>query len=940
MFRNRYQALSKLERRIFWIAIAIAVVLLAFAVTLISDIINAPDMREAVVSAMPFVISFIAFSSAGLILNGRSQAGAWLIQLGTFVVLIFSVTQSDGFGYSSAFILLAITIYIPLQAIKSERASIAFWVGVIGAISIILLDTFWTGSRVHATPDDVLAGSLLSALLAIILGYTTISQFKNYRIHTKLLVFALGTGLVSILSVAIFTNLAIRQTLTRQTGDSLVSAAKQTMGEIDNYIGFNIDTITSEAQNPQVVAFVKSTFGEQRATQGEMVAILNSLIQRDPSHIDSYTLIHRTGIVVADTHVDNIGYSESDRDYFTFPRSSGKAFVSPIRYSLTSSDYEFYIGVPVMDEGGTFLGVMSVRFHSSVLNEIIASNIGLSGEGSYSILLDEFNLVVADGRDSKWVSHTLVTPAPEVFATLQNDNRILRDIGGKDISLNMPDFAEKLQTLPKDKRYFNSTDDTWGSPVEAGVAESSTTPFRLVYVQPQSFAFAAIAQQQQITVAVALITGLVILFASFLVSRNITDPLVNLATVAEDITSGDLSARASYEIDDEVGVLAKSFNRMTSQLQDTLGGLERRVAERTSDAEMARLLSERRAQDLLSISEISRIISTEQKQETLLSLITRLVSERFDFYHVGIFLIDDTSTFAVLQAANSEGGQRMLARGHRLEVGQTGIVGDVAKLGKPRIALDVGSDAVYFNNPDLPETRSEMALPLSVRGQVIGVLDVQSTKPGAFTDSDANTLSILADQVATAIQNARLFGQIQQAREEAEALYNQYIKTDWTAFAKQETKIGYQHSVIGGKLIEKPVEAEEIQAAIQKGEVVVIDGRNSRTHQPSVVIPVKLRGQTIGVLSVKGTTNNRKWSEEEIKLAQAISDRLALALDNARLLQQSQRNAAKEAKIGEVTAKIGASINMRSVLQTAVEELGRALPGSDVVIQFQQDGKA
>jgi GAF domain-containing protein len=147
--------------------------------------------------------------------------------------------------------------------------------------------------------------------------------------------------------------------------------------------------------------------------------------------------------------------------------------------------------------------------------------------------------------------------------------------------------------------------------------------------------------------------------------------------------------------------------------------------------------------------------------------------------------------FAVLQVANSEGGQRMLERGHKLEVGQTGIVGNVAQSGKTRIVLDVGSDAVYFDNPDLPDTRSEMALPLNLRGQTIGVLDVQSLKPGAFNESDANTLGILADHVAVTIDNARLFEQSRLALSELQSLYRQYQTQEWDAFMKQETRIGY-----------------------------------------------------------------------------------------------------------------------------------------------------
>ncbi|HMD81418.1 MAG TPA: GAF domain-containing protein, partial [Anaerolineales bacterium] len=143
---------------------------------------------------------------------------------------------------------------------------------------------------------------------------------------------------------------------------------------------------------------------------------------------------------------------------------------------------------------------------------------------------------------------------------------------------------------------------------------------------------------------------------------------------------------------------------------------------------------------------------------------------------------------------------------------------------------------------------------------------------------------------------------------------------------------------IGGRLLEQPIKSHEIQDVLQKGEIRVNNNENGKSEL-SIVIPVKLRGQTIGVLSIKPPRTNHVWNQDEVNLMQAIADRLALALDNARLLQESQRRAAKEQKIGEVTAKIGASINMRSVLQTAVEELGRALPGSEVVIQFENHGK-
>jgi GAF domain-containing protein/HAMP domain-containing protein len=930
---NRYQHLSKFERRAFWIVVAMAVVFAVFASTLIDTLLGAPNLQYFLANTLPFILTVTAIASASLFLAGRVATGSWLIQVGTIIGLFLAVTQAEGYGFPAAFILLAVTLYIPVQTLRGQAASMSFWIGIAGTLGIIVLDTFWAGFRIPALAQDVLSAAILSIILALILLLTTITQFSGYTIRTKLLILALGTGLVSILAVAVPTTITTQQALTDETRASLVSGAKHIAAEIDTYIGYNIDTVSAEAQLPEVSNFLQASPAEQAASKDDILALFNTLAQRDPQNIGSYALLNSEGVDLVDTYTADIGIDKSDRDYFLQPRRTGRPYVTPVRYSSTSPDHGFYVGVPVKDDNGRFIGVLRVRFRSSLLNEIVQSNNGFAGRGSYGILLDEFNVIIAHGTNPEWVSRTPVQPDQTLYSIFQLENRI-SGISREEMALNMPDFADKLRSLAPDEPFFTGTDEAWGGPVEVGVARSSKTVFlKVVFVQPQSIALEAVTRQTQTAVVVALVTGLAILFASFFVSRTITQPIVNLAAVAEDIASGNLSARANYEVNDEVGGLANSFNRMTSQLQDTLGGLERRVAERTADLEFARLVSEQRAQELQSISEISRAISTEQRLDILLPLITRLVSERFDFYHVGIFFVDETRRFAHLQAANSEGGQKMLARGHRLETG-TGLVGTVVQTGKPRIALDVGADASFFNNPDLPATHSEMALPLNYRGITIGVLDVQSTKPGAFTESDANTLSILADQVAIAIENARLFGQTRQAREEAEALYAQIQRQEWNAFVRQESRIGYRQTATGGRRLARPVETDEIRSALEHGQVVILEGKENRS-QPTIAVPIKLRGQTIGTLHIKAPTKDRKWNQDEINLAQAVSDRLALALDNARLLQESQRRAAKEAKIGEVSAKIGASINMRNVLQTAVEELGRALPGSEVVIQFE-----
>jgi putative methionine-R-sulfoxide reductase with GAF domain len=195
------------------------------------------------------------------------------------------------------------------------------------------------------------------------------------------------------------------------------------------------------------------------------------------------------------------------------------------------------------------------------------------------------------------------------------------------------------------------------------------------------------------------------------------------------------------------------------------------------------LRKDRRRADLLQASaQVSRAIARVRDVDLLLPLLTRLISRHLGFYHVGIFLLDDTGRYAVLRAANSEGGQRMLARAHRLAVGSQGIVGYATGTGQARIARDVGVDATYFDNPELSRTRSEMAIPLHIENDIIGALDVQSAEPAAFDEDDVNMLTILADQVAIAIENARLFQQTQAALNEAQESYRRYLRQEWDSF--------------------------------------------------------------------------------------------------------------------------------------------------------------
>lgn len=481
--------------------------------------------------------------------------------------------------------------------------------------------------------------------------------------------------------------------------------------------------------------------------------------------------------------------------------------------------------------------------------------------------------------------------------------------------------------------------DEFGSFLSA-YAPIITSDGRQVGVVGVDIAADAILQEQrQIILQSATIFLIVFAIGTILgnlAGNTLARPVAELAQGALAFKAGKFDQRINIKTSDEIGDLAKIFNNMAEEIQNFIGSLENRVAERTRDLEAERHKSEKRAKELEAVGEISKLINSEQRLESLLTLITRLVSDRFGFYHAGIFLFDESRQFAVLQAANSEGGKKMLSREHKLRIGESGIVGFVAKYGTPRIALDVGLDAVYFNNPDLPNTRSEMALPLKLRDEIIGVLDVQSEEPGVFTNEDANTLSILADQIAIAIENAKLFEKTRQSINELQILYRQNIQESWKSFIQEESVAGYHQTLSGGQKLIQPVSTDEIQQALNRGETLMFN-TDGKTNESALIVPIKLRGQAIGVMRIKAPTKDRQWSANEINLAEVVSERLSLALDNARLLQESQRRAVKERTIGEITGRIGTSINLENILRTAVEELGRTIPGSEVIINLQDE---
>ncbi len=309
------------------------------------------------------------------------------------------------------------------------------------------------------------------------------------------------------------------------------------------------------------------------------------------------------------------------------------------------------------------------------------------------------------------------------------------------------------------------------------ITENSSTEFYLAISQGLETGIQNRIRSFSIRIAIYFTLSILSLFTAFIIGnrlmKSISTPLQKTIDAAEQFASGNLTTRIDYVSEDEAGRVIQAFNRLAVEIESNQSSLKQRSDDLTD-----------KTLKLETISKVAREITSIRDLPSVLATATNLVHENFGYYHVGIFLLDERKEYAVLVATNSEGGQKMLERGHQLKIGETGIVGHVAESLQARIALDVGSDAVFFNNPDLPQTRSELALPLVISGQILGVIDVQSTQPMAFKQEDITILQILAEQLAIAIQNASLFSEAEKALESSRLAFGELSREAWSKIPK------------------------------------------------------------------------------------------------------------------------------------------------------------
>lgn len=431
----------------------------------------------------------------------------------------------------------------------------------------------------------------------------------------------------------------------------------------------------------------------------------------------------------------------------------------------------------------------------------------------------------------------------------------------------------------------------------------------------------------QINVFIRQVAGIAIFSAVLLVALwyllvyTIAQPLRGLMKMSVEASSGQLVS----DIDpigqrDELGSLYNTLNVLNRRSEQNIRVLETRVQERTRDIEATR--------------DIAQIISNIRDLNILLRRVVDLILQRFEnIYHAQVFLIDPAGEFAVLRVSTGEVGEKLLARGHKLAVGSKSVIGQVTSTGQSVVALDTSASAVHKVNELLPNTRAELALPLRVNENTIGALDLQSQKADAFSEADIRLFQSVADQVAIAITNARLFEESQNRLTEIEALNRQLLGEAWRNYTTGRRR-ALTGASTGGAAADEWSELQ--QRAVDTAQVVEEFGP---THV-TVAIPIILRGQVLG--AVEWDIPVASYNENTQQLAHELVNRLAITADNTRLFEQSYQAAQRERLVNDIATKLMEQTDVAQILQVAVKEIGQALrvPQTSIRLASDRDGTA
>jgi HAMP domain-containing protein len=554
-----------------------------------------------------------------------------------------------------------------------------------------------------------------------------VSKYWRIKLGRTLVLAFLVVAMTPAVIIATFDHFSRRSQIRNNVLNNLELLATLHTNQIEQWIQAETTDLYTLAHEPPLERQIRNLLvTEQNEDEKQTIRLsiksrLQNFMVQHPEFGEVF-LLDADGQVIISTATVHEGELENLKIYFVQGRE--ESYYGPPAFSEEWNTLRLTFAEPLRYITGETIGLMVGFVTPDPLTELIRVAPGPEESGE-TYLVNERGILVSSLRNN-------VTPAPgDVVSSLGSERAVMQESGRGAYNnyANHPVLGV-YRWLPEAQMGLLS---------EQMVDEADRAPF--VW---------GIPIVATLSVAVTILLG-------NLIAQRITQPVIQITESARRMVAGDLNQAVAINREDEIGTLGRAFNHMVSQLRTTVAGLEKEVAERTNMLQEANYRFQKRAIQLEVSAEVSRAAASILDPQELMQTTVDLIRARFGFYHVSFFLLDETGEWAVVHASTGAVGRQMVAQPHRLAVGGESMVGWVCAQRQPRVALDVGEDAVHFDNPLLPDTRSEMALPLRIGNRLLGALNVQSTAEAAFDDDDVRTLQGMADLVAIALENAHLF---------------------------------------------------------------------------------------------------------------------------------------------------------------------------------------